>query len=43
MKPSTNGHLGSNGSRAVEESKKRSKALYPYLSMFILLLDCLTF
>jgi hypothetical protein len=35
-----NGHLGSNGSRAVEDAER---GLYPCLSMFILLLDCLTF
>jgi hypothetical protein len=39
-KLSGNGHLGSNGSRAVEDAER---GLYPCLSMFILLLDCLTF
>jgi hypothetical protein len=33
-------HLGSNGSRAVEDAER---GLYPCLSMFILLLDCLIF
>ena len=35
-----NGHRGSNGPRAVEDAER---GLYPCLSMFILLLDCLTF